>query len=66
MDIIKYKNIMSLSKIYYDPLQGFLSAKKLYDKVKEYGYTLKEVKDFINSQETYQVNKQTHKPKQFT
>ena len=47
-----------LKSIYFDPSTGLLSANKLYEKVKENGITIKEVKEFVNKQEVQQVLKQ--------
>ena len=57
-----------LLKHYYNPETGFLSATKLYKKLKEIypQLTLKHVKDFINKQYTAQLNKPIHKPKVFS
>ena len=57
-----------LLKYYYNPETGFLSATKLYKKLKEIypQLTLKHVKDFINKQYTAQLNKPIHKPKVFS
>ena len=46
-----------LRKYYYDPELGLISANKLYQKVKEHGITLKQVKVFISKQETAQLYK---------
>ena len=56
---------MSLSDVYYDPVQGFMSAAKIYEKVKDQGYTMKQVREFIKKQETDQVNKHINKPKYY-
>ena len=56
---------MNLSEIYYDPSQGFLSASKLYEKLKHKGYKLSEIQNFVKSQQTYQINKQKHKPNEY-
>jgi hypothetical protein len=45
-----------LKQIYYDPRTGFLSAAKLFAKVKEHGYTKKEVDAFLKKQATRQIN----------
>ena len=42
---------------YYDPSVGMQSAKKLYQKLKDKGVTLKQIKDFIAQQEVHQLNK---------
>jgi hypothetical protein len=45
-----------LEKFYYNPAFGFISADKLYKKVKSHGITLKQVKEFIKKQETNQIH----------
>lgn len=45
---------MDLRKEYYNPKSGFVSAKKLYEKVKHLGYKMKDVQAFIKSQEVNQ------------
>lgn len=50
---------------YYDPSTGLQSAVKLYDKLKDKGITLKQIKDFINSQEVYQLHKTSQKIKKY-
>jgi hypothetical protein len=56
-----------LSKIYYNPKSGYISLDKLYKKAKKEisDLTLKEVKKFLEEQETYQVNKQVKKPTEY-
>lgn len=39
-----------LNKYYYDPETGYQSAIKLFRKVKKYGLTIKEIKDYISNQ----------------
>ena len=46
-----------LREIYYNPEQGLSSARQLYNLVKEYGYTLKDVQTWLNNQETQQIFK---------
>lgn len=48
-----------LADLYYDPEQGFLSANKLYAKAKKYGYTMRNIKDWLKNQETVQLNRPT-------
>ena len=43
---------------YYDPKTGFVSAQKLYQKVKGRGVTLKQVQQWLSNQETVQVQKE--------
>ena len=50
---------------YYDPKTGFQSVEKLYRKLKDKGITRKQIKDFINNQEVYQLHKQQHKITKF-
>ena len=47
--------------------QGFFSFQKLYHKIKDSGsnITQKQVKDFLQKQETYQIHKQQKLPKSF-
>ena len=42
---------------YYDPSVGMQSAKKLYQKLKNKGVTLKQIKYFISQQKVHQLNK---------
>jgi len=48
-----------LKELYYDPSSGMLSLQKLYHKTKELGYkiTQKQIKDFLEKQETHQLHK---------
>jgi len=50
----------TIKDFYYDPKTGFISAQRLYDKMKSEGYkvTLQEVKDVVEKQVTYQTHKQ--------
>ena len=50
-----------LKLLYYDPLTGFISANKLYKKAKQLGLKLshKQVAEFIQKQETAQLNRPT-------
>jgi hypothetical protein len=56
-----------LKKIFYDPKQGLVSVKKLYEKTKdlELGLTFKQVNDFYKAQSINQVLKPIRKPKEF-
>jgi hypothetical protein len=58
---------MDLKNYYYDNKTGFIDANKLYLKLKKIqpNITLKHVKDYIDKQFVYQVNKQQRRPKQF-
>lgn len=53
-----------LKQLYYSPSTGYLSADKLYRKAREANIqvTHKQVKSFLDSQETYQLNKQQRLP----
>ena len=54
-----------LKNIYYDVKTGFISKDKLYKKAREVddNITLKIVQNFLDNQATYQITKQTKKPK---
>jgi transposase InsO family protein len=56
-----------LKRMYYDPETGFLSAPKLYQKLKEKGIkiTLEKVKEFVNKQYSSQISKPVKRPKMF-
>ena len=57
-----------LTKIYYDPAKGFVSASQLYNKLtpsQQKKISLKEVKEFISKQETAQLHKPPTKKKVF-
>ena len=54
-----------LRKKYYDPKSGFISASKLYEKVKSKGVTLKQVEDWLNKQESVQTQKEVRKKEGF-
>ena len=43
---------------FYDPEQGMQSSNKLYQKLKDKGITLREVKQFTENQEAHQLNRQ--------
>lgn len=53
-----------IKKMYYDPQYGFLSAGKLYKKLFDDGYDIryKDVKNFIDKQEIYQLTKNIKQP----
>ena len=53
-----------ISEIYN---KGYFSFQKLYHKIKELGYKIpqKQIKDFLQKQETYQIHKQQTLPKSF-
>jgi hypothetical protein len=48
-----------LNTIYYDPKHpaGFASVRKLYDAVKHKGYTLKQVRQWLSSQDAYTLHR---------
>ena len=54
----------ALKDIYYDPSRGFVSLDKLWRRAKEVDPTIKhsEVKEFLQSQPTWQINKRSKKP----
>ena len=57
-----------LRTLYYDPAKGYNSIDKFYKKAKEVipGITLKNVVEFVEKQKTYQLNKESKKPKEFS
>ena len=57
-----------IKTLYYNPKVGFSSLNKFYQKCKEADnrITLKQVREFLQKQKTYQVNKQDKKPKYYT
>ena len=54
-----------LHETYYNPTTGLISANKLYQKLKDQGITLKQIKDFLEKQETSQLFKPVVKNKVF-
>ena len=50
-----------MHELYYSPLTQATSLKKLYDKVRNKGITQKQVKEFLDKQETHQVFKKTNR-----
>ena len=54
-----------LKEIYYNPSSGMISADKLYEKVKKDGFSLREVKDFVNKQSAQQILKHVKPVKYF-
>ena len=50
-----------IKKYYYGTKTGFQSAEKMYQKLKNYGIKLQQIKDFLKSQETYQLHKSVKK-----
>jgi hypothetical protein len=57
----------TLKNVYYDTKTGFGGVDKLYRKVKELdpSITIKQVKDFLDKQESYQITKRSKPTKQF-
>jgi hypothetical protein len=55
----------SISKIYHDPLVGYVSSTNLKRKLQEQSInaTTKQVNEFLANEESYQLNKHIHKPK---
>eukprot|EP00732_Lithocolla_globosa_P004383 Lithocolla_globosa_v1_NODE_4016_length_1528_cov_244.244399.p1 type:complete len:341 gc:universal NODE_4016_length_1528_cov_244.244399:1199-177(-) len=45
-----------ISRTFYDPISGYVGSKKLYERLKDKGVTLKEIKEFLANQEVVQVN----------
>jgi hypothetical protein len=60
----KTKNT-ELEDTYYNPSTGLQGIVKLYEKVKKFGYTLKEVTDFLNDQLSHQVHLQSNRLKHY-
>ena len=58
----------ALEELYYQSGKGFLYRDKFWKKVKEEGIqaSYKDVKKFLEQQETYQINKQFKKPQEFS
>ena len=54
-----------LRKLYYDPKTGFVSAQKLWEKVKDKKVTLKQVQEWLNNQESVQVQKEVRRKEGF-
>ena len=54
-----------LKQVYYNSKTGFLSLKKLWERVKEEGIPVSynDVRKFLEKQKTYQLTKQITKPK---
>ena len=57
----------TISAIFYDPKQGYLSASKLYKKVKDVNPNVryKDVTDFLRTQDAWLLAKKSKKPKVF-
>ena len=56
-----------ISKIYYDPEKGLMGVDKLYKKLKAINkkITLKQVKNWLKNQATYQIHYSKHKKIKF-
>ena len=56
-----------ISKIYYDPEKGLMGVDKLYKKLKKLNkkVTLKQVKNWLKNQATYQIHYSKHKKIKF-
>ena len=54
-----------LSKIYYDPKTGFNSFAKFWNKVKHLKIPQRDVKYWLEKQQTYQINKEVKRPKEY-
>jgi hypothetical protein len=65
MGVVRLKANEELKQLYYDPKNGFGSFTKFYKIVRDKhpNITTKQIKQFLEKQETYQVNKQVNKPK---
>ena len=48
----------TLEELFYDPKSGFVNSEKLYQRAKEYGYSIKDVREYYKKQELNQLNKQ--------
>ena len=48
-----------LQEAYYDPAQGLISARRLYQKVKQEGIRYKDVEAFVKNQTVHQEHQQT-------
>lgn len=60
-------NEQAIRQLYYDPSQGYTSELRLLRKVRETNprITLKEVRDFLERQFTFQVTRQHRRPRRF-
>lgn len=54
-----------IKSTYYDPTTGLISANKIYQKLKDKGVSLKQIKEFLEKQETSQLYKPVTKQKVF-
>jgi len=46
-----------IRSLYENPEAGLTSIRKLYEKLKQYGITYKQIQTFLNKQETHQRHK---------
>ena len=62
------QELQKLRELYYNPKEGFLSLKKLLQRVKEKNIRLSynDVKNFLARQETVQLTQQITKPTKFS
>eukprot|EP00732_Lithocolla_globosa_P001718 Lithocolla_globosa_v1_NODE_925_length_3076_cov_153.246938.p1 type:complete len:340 gc:universal NODE_925_length_3076_cov_153.246938:2869-1850(-) len=51
-----------ISNTFYDPISGYVGSKKLYERLKDKGVTLKEIKEWLANQEVVQVNTKSSGP----
>lgn len=63
MEELDYSNVES---IYYDAETGFNSFDKFWKKVKHLKISQNKVREWFNSQRTYQLNKEVKKPSQYS
>ena len=54
-----------IREVYYDVSQGLSSAKKLYEKLKHEGITMKQINQFLQLQETSQMHKPIVKQREY-
>ena len=59
------KRYEELSNIYYDPKTGFNSFAKFWNKVKHLKIPQKDVKFWLDKQQTYQINKEVKRPNEY-
>ena len=62
VDVVKEQE---LRDAYYDPVEGYRSAEKLYQRVKEKGISRKDVKRWLETQSTYTRYKPKMKPHRY-
>ena len=54
-----------IRELYLNPEFGLSSANKIYQKLKNEGVTLKQIKDVLSKQESVQISKRITKPKNY-